>query len=56
MQVDVSDAAMKQRPDPGPGSEDSANGMGRELFYGFRSNASDTEAGGTVLKGLGSAT
>ena len=54
IKVDVSDATLSQRPDPGPGSEDSANGMGRELFDVFRSNASDTEAGGTVLRGLGS--
>lgn len=54
MQVDVSEAELRQRPDPGPGSEDSADGMGRELFDMFRANASDTEAGATVLRGLGS--
>jgi len=54
IKVDVPDITLSQRPDPGPGSEDSANGMGRELFDMFRSNANDTEAGGTVLRGLGS--
>jgi phosphogluconate dehydratase len=54
MKVDVSDAELSERPGPGPGSEDSADGMGRELFEMFRRNASDTEAGGTVLRGLGS--
>jgi len=54
MKVDVPDAVLSQRPDPGPGSEDSADGMGRELFDVFRKNCSDTEAGGTILRGLGS--
>ena len=54
MKVNVSDATLSERPGPGPGSEDSADGMGRELFEMFRRNASDTEAGGTVLRGLGS--
>ncbi|MDX2418870.1 MAG: dihydroxy-acid dehydratase, partial [Xanthomonadales bacterium] len=54
MQVNVSDTTLSERPGPGPGSEDSADGMGRELFEMFRRNASDTEAGGTVLRGLGS--
>jgi len=54
MNVDVPDAILSQRPDPGPGSEDAADGMGRELFEVFRRNVSDTEAGGTVLRGLGS--
>ena len=54
MNVDVPDAILSQRPDPGPGSEDAADGMGRELFEMFRRNASDTEAGATVLRGLGS--
>jgi len=54
MKVEVSDTELNERPGPGPGSEDSADGMGRELFEMFRRNASDTEAGGTVLRGLGS--
>ena len=54
MNVNVSDATLSERPDPGPGSEDSADGMGRELFEMYRRNASDTEKGGTVLRGLGS--
>jgi phosphogluconate dehydratase len=54
MKVNVSDATLSERPGPGPGSEDSADGMGRELFEMFRRNASDTESGGTVLRGLGS--
>ncbi len=54
MKVNVSDEALSQRPDPGPGSEDSADGMGRELFDVFRKHVSETEAGGTVLRGLGS--
>ena len=53
MQVDVSEAELRKRPEPGPGSEDSADGVGRELFDVFRSSASDTEAGATVLRGLG---
>ena len=54
MMVDVSDAVLSQRPGPGPGSEDAEDGMGRELFEVFRRNASDTESGATVLRGLGS--
>ncbi len=54
MKVDVSDAVLSQRPGPGPGSEDAEDGMGRELFEVFRRNASDTESGATVLRGLGS--
>jgi phosphogluconate dehydratase len=54
VELDVPDAVLKQRPEPGPGSEDSTNGMGRELFDVFRRNAGDTEAGATILKALGS--
>jgi len=54
MRLEVAEAELQKRPGPGPGSEDAANGMGRELFDMFRANASDTEAGGTVLRGLGS--
>lgn len=54
MKVNVSDAILSQRPDPGPGSEDSADGMGRELFDVFRKHVGETEAGGTILRGLGS--
>ena len=53
MQLEVSEEVLRQRPQPGPGSEDSADGMGRELFDVFRANAGDTEAGATVLRGLG---
>jgi len=55
MQADVAEAELQRRPDPGPGSANSTDGMGRELFDVFRANASDTEAGATVLRGLGSA-
>ncbi len=54
MNVDVPAAELSQRPGPGPGSEDSTNGIGRELFDVFRCNAGDTEAGATALRGLGS--
>jgi len=54
VEVDVPGVVLKQRPEPGPGSEDSTNGMGRELFDVFRRNAGDTEAGATILKALGS--
>jgi len=54
MNLDVPAAELSKRPDPGPGSEDSTNGIGRELFDMFRCNASDTEAGATSLRGLGS--
>ena len=54
MTVSVSDAELRQRPDPGPGSEDSADGMGRELFDVFRKHVGETEAGGTILRSLGS--
>jgi phosphogluconate dehydratase len=54
MELKVPEAVLSQRPNAGPGSEDAADGMGRELFDVFRRNASDTEAGGTILRGLGS--
>ena len=54
VKIDVPDTVLNQRPEPGPGSEDSTNGMGRELFDVFRRNAGDTEAGATILKALGS--
>ena len=54
VEVDVPDDVLQQRPEPGPGSEDSTNDMGRELFDVFRRNAGDTEAGATILKALGS--
>jgi phosphogluconate dehydratase len=54
MQLEVDEAELQRRPQAGPCSEDNANGMGRELFDVFRANASDTESGGTVLRGLGS--
>lgn len=54
VEVDVPDEILSQRPEPGPGSEESSNGMGRELFDVFRCHVGDTEAGATVLKALGS--
>lgn len=54
MNVDVPDETLSQRPEPGPRSGDGANGMGRELFDMFRRNVNGTEAGATVLRGLGS--
>lgn len=54
MNLEVSDAELNQRPPAGLGSVDGSNGMGRELFDVFRSHVGDTEAGGSVLKGLGS--
>ena len=54
VEVDVPDEVLRQRPEPGPGSEDSSNGLGRELFDVFRCHVGDTEAGATVLKSLGS--
>jgi phosphogluconate dehydratase len=53
MELQVSADELAQRPAAGPGSEDANNGMGRELFDMFRQHASDTEAGATVLRGLG---
>jgi phosphogluconate dehydratase len=54
VEVDVPDEILSQRPEPGPGSEESTNGLGRELFDVFRRHVGDTEAGATVLKSLGS--
>ena len=54
VEVDVPDQILSQRPEPGPGSEESSNGLGRELFDVFRRHVGDTEAGATVLKSLGS--
>jgi len=54
IEVDIPDETLSQRPEPGPGSEDSSNGLGRELFDVFRRHVGDTEAGATVLKALGS--
>lgn len=53
IEVNVTGDILSQRPEAGPGSGDNANGMGRELFDVFRANARDTEAGGGVLRGLG---
>ena len=52
--VDVAEDVLRQRPAPGPGSEDCSSGMGRELFDVYRRHAGDTEAGATILKALGS--
>ena len=52
MSLEVSESELAKRPPAGPGSEDSSNGMGRELFDVFRAQVGDTEAGATILKGL----
>ncbi len=54
MDVDVSESELAARPPAGPGSQERSNGMGRELFDVFRAAVGDTEAGATVLRGLGS--
>jgi phosphogluconate dehydratase len=54
MTLNVPEADLSQRPNAGPGSEDASDGMGRELFDVFRKHVGETEAGGTVLRGLGS--
>jgi phosphogluconate dehydratase len=54
MRVDVSDAELDLRPAAELAIKDRANGMGRELFDVFRAHVGETEAGGTVLRGLGS--
>ena len=54
LQLEVAEHELQARPEPGPGSEDAIDGMGRNLFDVFRANASDTESGATVLRGLGS--
>ena len=51
MDLQVSAEELQNRPAAGPGSEDSAYGMGRELFAVFRRHASASEQGGTVLLG-----
>jgi phosphogluconate dehydratase len=53
MNVAVDAADWAARPAAGAGSEDAEHGMGRELFDVFRANASGSEAGATVLRGLG---
>jgi phosphogluconate dehydratase len=54
MDVAVDAAEWAARPAAGAGSEEAGFGMGRELFDIFRANASGSEAGATVLRGLGS--
>jgi len=54
MKVEVAQTELDQRPAAGAASEDNENGMGRELFDVFRKHVGDTEAGATVLRGLGS--
>jgi len=49
----VDETELMQRPEVGPGSEQSDYGMGRELFQMFRHNVSDSESGATVLGNLG---
>jgi len=53
MDAAVDAAEWDARPAAGAGSEDAEHGMGRELFDVFRANASGSEAGATVLRGLG---
>ena len=54
MRVDVPDAELDLRPAAELAVKDRANGMGRELFDVFRAHVGEPEAGGTVLRGLGS--
>jgi phosphogluconate dehydratase len=53
IEVVLTEAELKARPPAGPGREEAAHGMGRELFGIFRSNANGSESGATVLRGLG---
>jgi phosphogluconate dehydratase len=53
IEVDLPPEELDARPPAGPGSQDTAHGMGRELFQAFRANAGDSESGATVLRGLG---
>lgn len=54
LEVDLPAVELAARPPAGPGSQDSAQGMGRELFEVFRANSGDSESGATVLRALGS--
>lgn len=49
----VEESELAQRPEAGPGSEQSNYGMGRELFQMFRQHVSDSESGASVLGNLG---
>lgn len=51
LEVDLPAEELDARPLAGPGSQDSTNGMGRELFEVFRANAGDSEAGASVFPG-----
>ena len=53
IEVDLSAAELDARPPAGPGREEAAHGMGRELFHVFRAQAGGSESGATVLRGLG---
>jgi phosphogluconate dehydratase len=53
IEVDLTAAELEARPPAGPGRENAAHGMGRELFHVFRAHTSDSESGATVLRGLG---
>ena len=53
IEVDLPAAELGARRPAGPGREEAAHGMGRELFGIFRSNANGSESGATVLRGLG---
>jgi phosphogluconate dehydratase len=53
IEVDLSAAELDARPPAGPGREEAGHGMGRELFHVFRAQASGSESGATVLRGLG---
>ena len=54
LNVELSAEELESRTAPGPGSEATTFGMGRELFAVFRENAGGSESGATVLRGLGS--
>jgi phosphogluconate dehydratase len=53
LDVDVAADELAARAPAGAGSEDTARGMGRELFEVFRVNAGGSESGATVLGSLG---
>jgi phosphogluconate dehydratase len=53
IEVDLPAEQLDARAPAGPGSQNTAYGMGRELFQAFRANAGDCESGATVLCGLG---
>ena len=52
LEVDLPAEELDARPPAGPGSQDSTNGMGRELFEVFRANAGASETGASVFSGM----